>query len=165
MGMVGTLVKGALAGAVGTLAMDLLWYRRQQESDGSQDFTQWEFTDADDLDEAGAPARFAEQATDVVGVELPDEHAGAANDVVHWATGIANGMAHAVFQGGRNPLVGGALTGVTAFANSYAVLGAMGIYDPPWEYEPTALAKDLSAHMVYGVTTGLAHAALDAGRS
>lgn len=161
MGMLGTLAKGAVAGAVGTLAMDLLWYRRQQESGDAADFTQWEFTEADDLAEAGAPAQFAEQATDAVGITLPDEHAGAVNDAVHWATGIANGMAHAVLHGDRNPLVGGVLTGATAFANSYAVLGAMGLYEPVWEYEPDTLARDFSAHLVYGITTGLAHAALD----
>ena len=161
MGTLTTLAKGAVAGAVGTLAMDLLWYRRHRESGGEQDFTQWEFTAADDIDEAGAPARVAEAATDVVGVDLADEHAGTINDAVHWATGVANGMAHAVLHGDRHPVVGGALTGATAFANSYVVLGAMGIYEPAWEYGADTLAQDLGAHLVYGVTTGLANAALN----
>ena len=161
MGLVGTLVKGAVAGAVGTVAMDTLWYRRYREGGGEAGFTDWEFTDADSVEEAGAPAQFADTVTDPVGIEIADEHAGTVTDAVHWTTGVANGMGHALVNGGRNPLLGGALTGAGAFANSYAILGALGIYEPAWEYEPETLRKDLGAHLVYGLATGLAYAALN----
>lgn len=162
MGLLGTIAKGAVAGAVGTLAMDALWYSRHRRHGGDQDVTDWEFTDADSVEEAGAPARFAETVTDVLGVEVPDEHAGTVNDTVHWLTGVANGIGHGLLHGRRNPLLGGAATGVSAFATSYGVLGALGVYEPIWEYEPETLRKDLGAHLVYGLATSLAHAALDA---
>lgn len=161
MGLVGTVVKGAAAGAVGTLAMDALWYRRYREGGGEADFSEWEFTEADSIDEAGAPAQFAETATDAVDVDVPDEHAGTVNDAVHWATGMANGIGHALVNGNRNPVLGGVLTGVGAFANSYGVLGALGVYEPAWDYDTDTLRKDLGAHLVYGLATGLAYAALD----
>ena len=163
MGTVGTLVRGAVAGAVGTAAMDALWYRRYRRGGGEADVSQWEFTDADSVDEAGAPARFAQQVADTVGVDLPAQEAGTVNDAVHWLTGVANGVGHALLQGRRNALVGGALTGVSAFAGSYGVLGAMGIYKPVWEYDRATIGKDLGAHLVYGLATGLAYAALPGG--
>lgn len=164
MGTLGRVVKGALAGAVGTAAMDALWYRRYRQGGGEADFTEWEFTDADSLDDAGAPAQFADTVAGAVGIELAPEKAGTANDAVHWLTGVANGIGHALLQGDRNPLVGGALTGVSAFAGAYGVLGAMGLYKPLWEYERETVAKDLGAHLVYGLTTGLAYAAMPGRR-
>lgn len=160
MSLVGTLVRGAVAGAVGTLAMDALWYRRYREGGGEGSFTEWEFTEASSIGEAGAPAQVADTVTDAVGVEVTDEHAGTVTDAVHWATGMANGVGHALVNGERNPVLGGVLTGAGAFANSYGILGALGIYEPAWEYEPETLRKDLGAHLVYGLTTGLAYAAL-----
>lgn len=38
----------------------------------------------------------------------------------------------------------GLLTGAGAFANSYATLGAIGVYEPIWEYDTETLAQDLS---------------------
>lgn len=163
MGMVGTVVKGAVAGLVGTAAMDTLWYRRYRQGGGDADFSQWEFTDADSVEDAGAPAQLADKVAGAVGVELPQEEAGTINDTVHWLTGVANGVGHALLQRRRNPLVGGALTGVSAFAGSYGVLGALGIYKPVWEYERETLGKDIGAHLVYGLATGLAYAALPGG--
>jgi hypothetical protein len=36
---------------------------------------------------------------------------------------------------------------------SYAVLPAAGLYKPIQDYDRETLAKDLSAHLVYGTTT------------
>jgi hypothetical protein len=140
--------------------MDALWYRRYRQDGGEADFGEWETTDADEFDEAGAPAEVAQRAAQAVGTQIPEEQAGTANDVVHWLTGVGNGVGHALLQGERNPLVGGAMTGATAFASSYGVLGAIGVYEPIWEYDATTLRKDFGAHLVYGVATGLAYAAL-----
>lgn len=162
MGTLGTIVRGAAAGLVGALAMDALWYRRHRESGGEDDFAEWELTEADNVQEAGAPAQMAEKVTDAVGVDVPDEHAGTVNDVVHWLTGAGYGIGHAMLNGRRNALVGGVLTGVGALTNSYTTLGAVGVYEPVWEYDPETLAQDASAHLVYGVATGLTYAALSA---
>lgn len=155
------IVAGSLAGAVGTLAMDLLWYRRYRDGGGEDTFVDWEFSDsAPSFDEAGAPGEAAQQLTDAVDMELPDEAAGPATNVMHWLTGVGYGALHGLLQDGRNPLVAGVTTGAGAFANSYATLGAMGIYEPIWEYDRETLARDLSAHLLFGLTTGLTHAVL-----
>jgi len=52
------------------------------------------------------------------------------------------------------------MTGAGAFTNSYATLGALGVYEPIWEYDRETLLKDLSAHLVFGLGTGLAYRAL-----
>jgi hypothetical protein len=36
-------VRGAIAGAVGTAAMDLVWYRRYRRGGGKDSFLRWEF--------------------------------------------------------------------------------------------------------------------------
>jgi len=50
----------------------------------------------------------------------------------------------------------GVATGVTAWGTSYAVLGAAGIYKPITAYDTKTLWKDLSAHLVFGMTIGVA---------
>jgi hypothetical protein len=42
------------------------------------------------------------------------------------------------------------------WAVSYAILPAAGLYRPIREYDRETLAKDLSAHLVYGATTAAA---------
>ncbi len=39
-------------------------------------------------------------------------------------------------------------------------MGAFGIYRPIWEYDRETLFKDLTAHLVFGLATGLAYRAL-----
>jgi hypothetical protein len=39
------------------------------------------------------------------------------------------------------------------WVSGYAVLPAAMLYRPIWEYDRATLAKDLSAHLVYGLTT------------
>jgi hypothetical protein len=46
--------------------------------------------------------------------------------------------------------------GVTVWATGYAVLPAAKLYKPIWEYDLPTLAKDLSAHVVYGLGTSVA---------
>ncbi len=149
---------GALAGAAGTVAMDLVWYRRYQQGGGDDDFADWEFaTSTASFDEASAPGQVGKRLADAVGVELPDEKAGLSTNVMHWLTGVGYGLSHAMLQDGRGPLLGGALTGAGAFANSYATLGALGVYEPIWTYDRDALSKDLSAHLAFGMATGLTY--------
>jgi hypothetical protein len=42
------------------------------------------------------------------------------------------------------------------WGTSYVVLPAAKLYQPIWQYNYKVLAKDLSAHLVYGLTTGAA---------
>ena len=157
----GRIIAGAVAGAIGTLAMDLVWFRRYRESGGEDGFADWEFaTGVEDFENASAPAQAGKKMASAVGVDLPDEAAAATTNAMHWLTGVGYGVGHAILQDGRNPVLGGVATGIGAFTNSYVTLGAMGIYQPIWEYDAETLAKDFSAHLVFGLGTGLAYAAL-----
>ena len=40
------------------------------------------------------------------------------------------------------------------------ILPQAGVYKPIWDYDARTLAEDLSAHLVFGVTTSVTHAAL-----
>ena len=46
------------------------------------------------------------------------------------------------------------------WGSGYVVLPAAGLYQPIWEYDRRTLANDLSAHLVYGLTTAAAFRAL-----
>lgn len=155
------IVAGVAAGAVGTLAMDLVWYRRYRQGGGDQGFVEWEFSaSTNSFEDASAPGQAGEWVTGAVGVRLPDQRASETANVVHWLTGVGYGVAHALLQDGRGVVAGGLTTGTGAFANSYATLGAMGIYDPIWEYDVETLWDDLSAHLVFGFAAALTHRAL-----
>jgi uncharacterized membrane protein YagU involved in acid resistance len=43
--------------------------------------------------------------------------------------------------------------GAAVWAFDYVVLPVAKLYKPIWEYDPKTLAKDLSAHLVYGLAT------------
>ncbi|MBW3657523.1 MAG: hypothetical protein KY457_02720 [Actinobacteria bacterium] len=147
---------GVVAGVVGTLAMDAWTYRRQQD-DGGPSFREWEFSSPSSFDDASAPGEMAQRVTDLVGVELPDRSAALATNVMHWLTGVSYGLSHAMFQHDRGVVAGGLATGLGAFAGSYTTLGAMGIYQPIWEYDRETLQQDLVTHLAFGLATGVAY--------
>lgn len=154
---------GAVGGALGTLAMDLVWYRRFRKGGGSQAFIDWETSDGTyGYEDAGAPARTAKAMADMVGVDLPDSSARLANNVVHWVTGIGWGKAHGIAAGAlstASPLLGIG-TACVAWATSYAVLPKLGVYKPITEYDGDVLWHDLSAHLVFGAVLGGAYSIL-----
>ena len=152
------LVRGALAGAVGTIAMDLVWYARYRGGGGKDGFADWELSaGTDDFESAGTPAQVGRRLVEeVVHIELPDSTAAATNNVVHWATGIQWGMGYGVVAalGVRAGLRSGLLLGLVACSTSYVVLPRLGLYKPIWEYDAKTLAQDYSAHLVFGSVTG-----------
>ncbi|MEO6571460.1 MAG: hypothetical protein ABIO83_07920 [Ilumatobacteraceae bacterium] len=155
------IVLGAASGVIGMLAMDVLMWRRARR-DGSDDrFVEWEFstgTAFDSYESAGAPAQVGLRLARLGGVELPVERAGLVTDVVHWATGVGWGVASGALVA-TTPvpaLPAGVVGGVTAVVVAYGALGAAGIYDPVWEYDAATLWQDVSAHLVFGATTGIA---------
>ena len=155
--IVKSAVAGAIGGIVGTLCMDLVWYRRFRQAGGEQSFGPWETSEGTtNFEEAPAPARTAKAVADLMGVELPDSSARALNNAVHWLTGIGWGKAHGLVAratGGSNPL-GGLVTAVVAWATSYVVLPRLGVYEKMSEYERDVLWQDLSAHLAYGSALG-----------
>lgn len=161
MGWPSRIAKGALAGAAGTLAMDLVWFSRYRQGGGEDDFPSWEFaTSTASFDEASAPGKVGRKLAAAAGVELPDELAGETTNVMHWLTGVGYGIGHALLQHRRGVVSGGLSTGAGAFANSYATLGAMGIYEPIWSYDRETLTEDLTAHLAFGAATALVYRAL-----
>jgi hypothetical protein len=167
-GMTWLIGRGLLAGAVGTVAMDAVWYRRAVAADETKsDFLTWEFKpETNGFDDAPAPARTARAVAERLHVPLDDRYAAPANNVVHWSTGVgwgvlASALAALPFVSGRRA---GAVTGVVAWAASYAVLPRLGVYRPIGEYDRTTLWKDLSAHLVFGSACGTALALLGARR-
>jgi hypothetical protein len=157
------LVAGVLAGAVGTLSMDLVWYRRYKAGGGESSFLDWDdASDIDSFEDAGPPAQIGEMAAHAVGAHPPARLGGVATNVVHWLTGTGYGIVHVLGPGVRNPVVDGAMTGTGAFAASYAVLGALGLYEPIWTYDRDTLVQDWTAHLAYGLGTSLAYRLLTA---
>ncbi len=161
-GMTGRMARGAVAGLVGTLAMDLLWWWRYRRGGGQDGFADWEFASGTaSFDEASAPGQVGQRAARLLGIELPDEAAGSTTNVVHWLTGVGYGTTHAILDDGNgHGLTRGLLTGAGAFANSYATLGALGVYEPVWSYDASTLAKDFSAHLLFGAAIGLTYTTL-----
>ncbi|MEO7398717.1 MAG: hypothetical protein ABIW84_09155 [Ilumatobacteraceae bacterium] len=148
---------GVIAGVVGTLAMDLVWFARDRAKGGQQAFTSFEFgSSATGFEEAPAPARVGRYVARLAHVELPDRLAGQTNNVVHWATGITWG----VFAAGLRsvprvgPVRAGFIAALSAFATSYVVLPKIGVYEPITDYDSKTLWDDLSAHLVFGAALG-----------
>ena len=164
----GAIVRGALAGLVGTLAMDLLWYRRYRGDGGDDGFLDWEFSaGTTSYEQAGAPAQVGKRVVEgYLQRELSDESARTMNNAVHVITGVAWGTLHGIATAsmGRTRTIDGLATGATAWAASYATLAPAGVYKPIWKYPPAVLWKDLSAHLVFGLGTGLAFRALAPGQ-
>jgi hypothetical protein len=163
---VGAVVRGLAAGTVGTLAMDLALFARYRREDGKSEFLPWEFSaDIHSWDQAPAPAQVGRRLYEgLFRRELPDSRAALVNNLTHWGFGIASGAAYGVLAGSLpQPKVRyGAAFGAGVWATGYVVLPAAGLYQPIWQYDARVLAKDLSAHLVYGLTTAAAFRVLSA---
>ena len=86
-------VSGLVAGAVGTAAMDGLWYRRHRRGGGTQAPLEWEFSaGTKSWDEVSTPGQVGHLVLRrLVGADVPDRWARTTQNVVHWATGMGWG--------------------------------------------------------------------------
>lgn len=163
----GAILKGIVAGTIGTLIFDLVWYGRYKKGGGEQSFVDWDLSaGVESFDQVGAPGQVGKRLYEgALQRELKAEKARATNNIVHWGFGILNGAAYGVLAGSmRNPSVAlGPPFGAAVWAAGYAMLTPMGLYKWPWEYDAQTIWKDLSAHLVYGAATAVAFRAL-AGR-
>lgn len=154
----GTVLRGAVAGALGTIGMDLLLYSRYRRGGGSDRFSAWELaTGTESWEDAATPGLVGRRIVrDVLHRDLPDGAAALTTNVVHWATGGKWGAAYGLVAAatGRPGLRSGAMLGLVACSTSYAVLPLLGLYKPIWEYDAASLAKDYSAHLLFGTVTG-----------
>ncbi len=158
------LVSGAVAGAVGLAAMDLLLYRRYRHADGNESLWRWErAVGVTTWDQASAPGQVGQELERfVTGRPPPDDWARTTTNLVHWATGIGWGLQYGALAGrtSRHPWIRAVALGPVAWLTSYAILPLAGVYKPIWEYDARTLGEDLSAHIVFGVTTSAVFAAL-----
>jgi hypothetical protein len=148
---------GSLAGAIGTAAMDAVWYARYKSGGGTDGFVDWEFgSNIKSWDDAPAPALLGKRIYEgVLQRPLPPERAALTNNVVHWATGLGWSAGYGLVAGSAPAPKArfGLVFGPAAWLSSYLVLPLAGLYKPIWKYDAKTLGKDLSAHMVYGLTT------------
>jgi len=83
-------------------------------------------------------------------------------NVMHWGYGTGWGTVYGIVTVGRHRSgsARGIGFGTAVWAMSYAQLVPMGLYEPPWTYQPAELALDLSYHLVYGIGAATALRAL-----
>jgi hypothetical protein len=87
---------------------------------------------------------------------LPQGWARPVQNTVHWATGVGWGIPLALLLPQRKPAawICGVSIGPIAWVSSYVFLPFAKVYKPIWDYDAKTLAKDFSAHLVYGLTIG-----------
>jgi hypothetical protein len=152
----GALVRGAVAGAVGTLAMDAFLYARYRQGGGDQQPLAWEFTGPSTWEDVSAPAHVGRRLYEGFLQRPLDAHfARLTNNVMHWGYGIAWGTALGVVAGSvpKRRILFGPAFGASVWASSYVTLPLAGLYKPIWRYSPAELAPDLAAHLIFGTAT------------
>ena len=158
------LALGALAGAAGTVAMDLVLYGRYRRGGGTDSLWRWEFAGGvTRWEQASAPGQVGEKLEQLAtGERPPDSWARPTTNLVHWATGIGWGVQYGVLASitSRLPWLRALALGPSAWLTSYVILPLAKVYKPIWEYDARTLGDDLSAHLVYGTATSAAFAAL-----
>jgi hypothetical protein len=160
MSLLGATLRGAVAGALGTLAMDAVWYARYRKGGGDGAFLDWDITrDVQSWDDASAPGQVGRKILETAtGRPVPVERAAALTNAMHWAYGTAWTVAYASLVRGRSrrPAWHGPAFGATVWASDYVTLPLLGLYAPIWTYDVQTLWQDLSAHLVFGSAADLA---------
>jgi hypothetical protein len=137
--------------------MDALWYYRYRRGGGKSGFVDWETSAGlQGWDDAPAPAKFGRLVIErALHRDLPAQQARLTNNVVHWSTGAGWGAVLGMvgLSSLRHSACTGAAFGAAVWLQSYAVLAPAKLYRPIWDYDAKTLGKDLSAHLVYGLTT------------
>jgi uncharacterized membrane protein YagU involved in acid resistance len=164
MSLLGSMIRGATASAIGTLAMDLFLFRRYRHDGGEVPFPDWESSEGIvSWEQAPAPALVGKQLLErLLGHEVPPRYARSLNNATHWGYGTATGAGYGLIAGlRRNQSVWlGPPFGAAVWASGYAVLPQFGVYEPIWKYDVKTLWKDLSAHLVFGTATAAAFSLL-----
>jgi hypothetical protein len=164
MSTLGATVRGVAAAAPGTLAMDASLYRRYRHDGGNDAFPGWESSEGlVSWESAPGPALAAKVLLEgVFKREISPRYARLLNNATHWGFGLAAGAAYGLLIGSRRrtKVWYGLPFGAAVWANGYVVLPQLGVYKPIWKYDLETLAKDLSAHLVFGTATAAAYSIL-----
>jgi hypothetical protein len=157
---IGAVLGGLLAGAIGTAAMDVFLFGRYRRGGGTTRFEEWELSKGlSGWDDAPAPAQVGKRLVEgVFEVEVPASRVPLVNNVTHWGYGMLGGAQYGIVAGSlpERRISYGVPFGTTIWASGYVVLPAAKLYKPIWQYDCKTLAKDLSAHLVYGLATATA---------
>ena len=152
------LLRGGLAGAVGTLVMDRLWFARYRRRGGQGPFHEWEVTsDVQRWEDAPAPGRIGRKIVErATGRDVPVERAAALTNVLHWAYGVSWAAAYGLLARPGRPLWLGPAFGAAVCSSDYVTLPLAGVYEPIWKYDARTLYEDLSAHVLFGTVADVA---------
>ena len=157
---VGAVVRGLVAGAVGTAAMDVFLFARYRRGGGTRSFAEWESSAGlEGWDDAPAPALVGKRLVEgLFDIELPPQRARLMNNATHWGFGMLSGAGYGLVAGSlpKAPILSGLPFGASVWTGGYVVLPLAKLYEPIWKYDVRTLANDLSAHLVYGLTTAAA---------
>ncbi len=157
------VARGALAGAIGTVAMDAALFARARTQGNRQAPLEWEFGGPSRWDAVPAPAQVGRRLYEgYLQRPLDERWARLTNNVMHWGYGIGWGTVLGVLAGSvtHRRIILGPAFGASVWASSYVTLPLAGLYKPIWRYSPSELAPDLIAHLVYGTTAAAALALL-----
>jgi hypothetical protein len=154
----GAVLRGLVAATAGTAAMDIQQYLAYRMGGGEIGFLEWEFGGIDDWDQASTPGKVGERLVEAWTEQpLDPKWAGLTNNLVHWGFGIQWGSLYGIVAASRESpsILLGLPYGACVWLFGYAVLPLGHFYQPVWEYDIEALAKDLGSHLVYGTATAL----------
>lgn len=156
MSPLGAVVRGAVAGAVGTVALDAYNYALYRSGGGTDDPLTWEFSAGmDDWEKAPAPAQVGRRIYEgLFQRTLPGSSARLVNNVTHWGYGIFWGTQFGVLAASTRPRkLRGPLFGTMVWLSGYVILPLAKLYKPLWEYDKATLVKDWGSHLAYGTAT------------
>lgn len=163
----GAVVNGMLAGAAGTLVMDIFKYLRYRQTGGDSGVIDYEFMPGlRAWDRAPTPGQVGKRLYEgMLQRPLPERYAPLSSDLVHWGYGMAWGALFGLTVGSTRlargfKAIAGAPFGATVFTAAYIILPLARLYKPPWEYDKQTLAKDLGTHLLYGAGVSATFAAL-----
>jgi hypothetical protein len=133
---VGAVVRGLVAGAVGTAAMDALLFIRYRRDGGTTPFTEWELSSGlKSWEDAPAPAHVGKRLVEgLFDVELPARSVPLVNNATHWGFGMLSGAGYGLVAP-RFPTrasAAGLAFGGSIWAGGYVVLPAAKLYEPIW---------------------------------
>ncbi|MDP9073567.1 MAG: DUF1440 domain-containing protein [Actinomycetota bacterium] len=154
--MLSAMLRGAVAGAVGTVALDAANYAQYRMAGGTDAPLAWEFSAGlDSWESAPAPAKAGKLMFEALfRRELPATSARTMNNVTHWGYGLGWGAQYGVIATSNKSLpLQGPLFGTVVWLSSYVVLPLLRLYQPIWRYDAKTLAKDWAPHVAYGTAT------------
>jgi hypothetical protein len=164
----GAVLRGMVAGAVGTVAMDGVRYARQPQPEQAPGFVAWEKGEqVSGWEDAPAFAQVGKRTAEgLLQRELPDSDARLMRNAVHWGTGVPYGAAYGILAGSlRKPRpIYGVLLGLAVWALPHVALAPTGLYEPISDLDRQELQTDLGAHLAYGLATALVFRLLAGGR-